>query len=278
MTDGDILKRYGNNKVIYWSKVKPEYKEYLENRFKDSSSLHESFYRIKNHIEIRPVCQKCGGYVGFGGNTYGFAKHCCYRCSSTDNNVQNKLKQTCLDKYGETSAMKTEQTKNNLRKSMLNRHGVDNAGKLESTKILSHTKEALEKQYLTKKRNNSFNLSKPELEILNLLKEKFPNIIHQYKSKEYPWNCDFYIPELNLYIEFNGTWLHGGMAFDENNEICINKLNLWKQKSVNSNQYKYAINYWTNLDVRKRETAKKNNLNFMEFYSLAEAKEVLQNL
>ncbi len=33
---------------------------YLKNRFKDSESLKETLYRIKNNIEIRPVCKTCG--------------------------------------------------------------------------------------------------------------------------------------------------------------------------------------------------------------------------
>lgn len=48
----------------------------------------------------------------------------------------------------------------------------------------------------------------------------------------------------------------------------INILNIWKEKSKTSDYYKTAINVWTNTDVIKRNTAKKNNLNYLEIFSI----------
>lgn len=45
-------------------------------------------------------------------------------------------------------------------------------------------------------------------------------------------------------------------------------LKLWKHK--NTKFYQNAIYTWTCLDVKKRETAKNNNLNFFEFYTILE--------
>lgn len=69
-----------------------------------------------------------------------------------------------------------------------------------------------------------------------------------------------------MYIEIQGIWTHGFHPFDENNKSDIDKLNLWKKKSKASNFYKGAINVWTIKDVEKRETAKKNNLNYLEIF------------
>ena len=52
------------------------------------------------------------------------------------------------------------------------------------------------------------------------------------------------------------------------NKDDINILNIWKEKSKTSNYYKNAINIWTNTDVIKRNTAKKNNLNYLEIFSI----------
>ena len=45
-------------------------------------------------------------------------------------------------------------------------------------------------------------------------------------------------------------------------------LKLWEHK--NTKFYQNAIYTWTCLDVKKRETAKHNNLNFFEFYTILE--------
>ena len=93
-------------------------------------------------------------------------------------------------------------------------------------------------------------------------------MINKYKSKLYPYNCDFYIPSLDLYIECNYHWTHGGHPFNENNIEDITILNLWKNKNLS--YYDNAIQTWTVRDVNKRNTAKKNKLNFIEIWNIEE--------
>lgn len=50
-----------------------------------------------------------------------------------------------------------------------------------------------------------------------MLKEKFNNVKRNYKSELYPFHCDFYIPEKDLYIEYQGHPGHGNEPFDEQN-------------------------------------------------------------
>lgn len=126
-----------------------------------------------------------------------------------------------------------------------------------------------------KKKKNSFlgHTSKAELLSKQLLEEKFNSIEHQYKSSEYPFVCDFYIPSLNLYIECNYFWTHGGFPYKETEQRCIDKLNSWKSK--NTEFYNSAIETWTIRDINKRNIAKQNNLNFIEFWSVQELKDWL---
>ena len=141
-----------------------------------------------------------------------------------------------------------------------------------------HTDESKEKLrnsiFKTKKENNSFNKSQEEQKIKKLLLNKFKNLKCQYKSKVYPFACDFYIPSLDLYVEYQGFWTHGQYnhkiygPFDKNNNEHVNLLNIWIDKSKTSNFYKKAIHVWTESDPLKRETAKKNNLNWIEFFTM----------
>lgn len=203
--------------------------------------------------------------------------------------VRNKIKQTCLERYGVDNYSKTKEFKINFtlkademvakkQQTCLERYGFNDYSK---------TKEFQEKQYQTKRKNNSFHTSKPENKLYEILCDKFgtDNIIRQYKSNLYPFVCDFYIKNLDLYIEYNGNWTHGKHPFNENDPDDLNKVKFWKDKSIELNikgkqkrYYNAAIYVWTNLDVRKRNIAKQNNLNFVEIWNLNEINTKINNI
>ena len=135
--------------------------------------------------------------------------------------------------------------------------------------------EKLEKEIATKRANNSFRDSNPELEYYNYLVSKYGanDVIRQYTDERYmnpetkrKWWCDFYIPSKDLFIECNYSWVHGGRPFDENDQDCLDTLEFWCERAQVSKYTKQAIYVWTVLDPMKREVAKKNKLNFMEIY------------
>lgn len=162
---------------------------------------------------------------------------------------------------------------------MLNIYGVKNYTYTQEwkNKVLDQKwqDQRKKKEYETKKKHNSFNISNIENIIYNLLLEKYNNVLRQYKSELYPYHCDFYLPDLDLYIEYQGTWTHGLHPFNENNKEDIDKLNLWKSKK--SKYYDNAINTWTIRDVNKRYIVKQNNLNWIEFFNLEDFKKWLNN-
>ena len=167
-----------------------------------------------------------------------------------------KARQTCLERYGVDSYSKTEEYIQKIKQTNIERYGVDCYTKTEEYKIRS---------YKTKKQNNTFNSSKIEKQFEEYLKENNINYKTQYKSELYPFFCDFYLPDNDLYLEINAHWTHGGHPFDSTNNEDQLKLEMWKQKRTNF--YDNAIEIWTKRDVLKRETAKKNNLNYIEVFS-----------
>ena len=124
------------------------------------------------------------------------------------------------------------------------------------------------KEYETKKKNNTFKTSSLEEIFYEALVDVYgqDDIIRQYKSEVYPFACDFYIKSEDKYIELHGNWTHGGRPYDENDVSCQLQLNEWREKAKTSDYYVNAIYTWTNLDVRKRDIAKKNNLNYEVIY------------
>ena len=180
-----------------------------------------------------------------------------------DSNYNNRdlAKQTCVNLYGDSNYNNRPKAK----QTTLDLYGVDNAIKLP---------EIQRKIYETHKKNNSFNVSKVEIKLYNLLLTKFKSddIIRQYKSSKYPFACDFYIKSLDLYIELQGTWLHGSEPYNPKNPEHIKIVEFWKSKTARL--YEVAIKTWTIRDPLKRKTALENNLNYIEVFDFKTFKEL----
>lgn len=167
-------------------------------------------------------------------------------------NYQKTIKQ----KYGCLWYFQSSDFKSKREKTLINKYGTSNITVLN---------EIIQKQYQTKKKNNSFGKSKEEEQIYNLLCQKYNDVKRQFKSDKYPFPCDFYILSEDLYIEYQGFWMHGKEPYIDSQEQK-DKVKLWESKE--SIQYKRAIDTWTRRDVLKRETVKNNNLNWLEFFNM----------
>ena len=105
--------------------------------------------------------------------------------------------------------------------------------------------------------------------------EKFPNCKRWYKEdSRYPFECDFYIPSLDLFIEINFHWTHGFHPYNPQDPKDLETVKAWEVKAKELNfkgkpkyLYKKALEIWTERDVYKRETAKSNYLNYLEFFN-----------
>lgn len=292
---------------LYLSK---EVKEVLKNY---KFTLLELIYRIKRNIPLDKVfvCKNCGNVVGF--KHYKYFDFCCHKCALTyihksDNRnvkISNSHKQKFIEakntvndilkKYNLTFEEYTYRINRDIpldRKFICKNCGNEIKFKYHryedfcnykcANNYLPSIKKRNENIYNTKKINNTFNISKPEKEIEILLKQNFDNIKTQYRSREYPFNCDFYIPSLNLYIEFNGHWSHGWDhnkclgIFNKNNKEHLELLNKWKQR--NTKYYKNAVKVWTVKDPLKVETAKRNKINYKIFWTIGEFKLWLERI
>ena len=126
-----------------------------------------------------------------------------------------------------------------------------------------YRQEWLYKVYKTKKLHNTLNTSQPEEELAAYILQKFPDMKRQYRSQEYPFACDFYIPCIDTYIELQGTWTHGGHPYTGSPED-IAVVESWQAKETP--YYDTAVNIWTVRDVNKRKTAEKNGLRYYELF------------
>jgi len=179
--------------------------------------------------------------------------------------IIEKKKQTYLDKYGVDNPLKSEEVREKAKSTMLARHGYDNYGKSERSRQYLGSDEFKAKRRRTLHEHGTYGKSQSEDRCFELLRSIFPNAIHHFTSDVYPFECDMYVPELDLYIECNFFWSHGGHFFDETDLEDLNTLEEWKSKHTKF--YDIAIHVWTESDLKKLDTAVKNDLNYLVCWS-----------
>lgn len=217
--------------------------------------------------------------------------------------AKEKSKKTCLEKYGSEYYIgskdrlektiefskqnynvdwftKSEEIKNKAKETMLRRYGVEYSMQIPKNKeymsYLMSSYEMQERRYNTMKRNHTFNSSSTEEELFLYIKSRFPKVIRQYKDKNrYPYFCDFYIPELDYFIELQGYYTHGNHPFDPNSSEDLQLIEYYKKKYGEDCQ---SITIWSIKDVEKRDCAKRNHLNFKEVWSLEDGKNFVNYL
>lgn len=87
----------------------------------------EKLYMYEHEINKLPKCPVCGKYVKYHA-TYGYNTYCSQSCVRKSELVQEKTKQTCLEKYGVTHYTNREKYK----QTCLEKYGVDNVNELSS--------------------------------------------------------------------------------------------------------------------------------------------------
>ena len=217
--------------------------------------------------------------------------------------AKEKSKKTCLEKYGSEYYIgskdclektiefskqnynvdwftKSEEIKNKAKETMLRRYGVEYSMQIPKNKeymsYLMSSYEMQERRYNTMKRNHTFNSSSTEEELFLYIKSRFPKVVRQYKDKNrYPYFCDFYIPELDYFIELQGYYTHGKHPFDPNSNEDLQLIEYYKKKYGEDCQ---PITIWSIKDVEKRDCAKRNHLNFKEVWSLEDGKNFVNDL
>lgn len=270
----------------------------------DYKEVYYLIYHGLNERPKCPVCGKEVPFVKFNIGYRKYCSLECQR-SDKGKQIKNEcLKSTCLERYGVSSVLQLEDVKKKSEETSLRKYGCKRPSQSEIVK--QHTRENnlkkygsvthmssqgvkdkikqtcierygvdyafcdkdIQKRALEASLQSSTSKSKAEDAIYEELCCIYGkgNIIRQYKSNVYPFHCDFYIQSEDLYIEYQGSWTHGSMPYIEGDTTCVQQLQLWKEKALNSEYYKDAIETWTYRDVIKREIARKYKLNYIEIW------------
>lgn len=189
--------------------------------------------------------------------------------------VVEKTRQTNLERYGNETwqgsdagrfKLASNEVRSKTEQTNMERYGAKTWSNSEDGHRILSSDEVQQKIINTKRINGTFNDSQPEREAYVLLQEHFgkDNVIAQYRCDRYPFKCDFYVKPLDLFIELNAYWMHGGHWFDADNPDDVEILQMWMVNPKPS--YERAVYVWSVNDLEKRDTAKKCGLNYLVFW------------
>lgn len=211
-------------------------------------------------------------------------------------NNRDKAKETCLEKYGVDNPFKDREKMVN---SYLEKLGVDHP--MHDEEIVerciskhdyeeihrkgaetyfiktgytnpSYNPESVKKNLQTRIANGVFDSpgeSNLEKRFEKILLRKFGEVRTHFRddryarSTGYMFECDFYVPSEDLFIELNAHPSHGKHPFTGNES---DKLLLEELKSNLTPWNSKVIETWTQRDVEKMEVARKNKLNYLVIY------------
>ena len=198
---------------------------------------------ISSHRKVTIICPEHGAFQQTPtGHLSGKG---CLKCAP------KKRAKTNVKRYGVRNVMSLPSTLEKIKATTQNKYGVDYA---------MQDKDLASKNFEAKRKNGTLNTSTVEKHV-----KDFDDFESQYnKDARYPYLCDFYDKDRDLFIEVNASWTHGYHWYDAENDVDTCKK--WKAKSEDSTYYENALDVFTKRDVEKRECARVNNLNYVTLW------------
>lgn len=179
--------------------------------------------------------------------------------------LRGKAQATMRERYGSPCYVQSDEYKERLdsimdkvRQTNMSRYGA--SVYTQSDEYKQNVDDIQSRIIATKRQNGVLNTSTVEKHV-----KGFDDFESQYNNdSRYPYLCDFYDKERDLFIEVNASWTHGYHWYDVEKDVAV--CTKWKAKSEDSTYYANALEVFTKRDVEKRECARKNNLNYVTLW------------
>lgn len=171
--------------------------------------------------------------------------------------VRKKIAETNLERYGGTAPMCSADIRAKTAKVCLAKYGVKHPTEMPAI---------VDKICDSKRAHGTFGTSVTEDVMYDDLCNVFgsDDVVRQYRSAEYHFDCDFYIRSRDLYIELNAHWSHGGHWFDGSDLRDVIVLGTWFDRGTD--YYQNAVHVWSDADLKKRAAARNAGLNYVVFW------------
>lgn len=232
-----IIKKFGDLYDIIHSFNE---KFFPNNNFELTQKLYNYLYDVK----VIPKCENCDNDMHWRGVfTEGYLKYCSKECKNTSKKRIQRMKETCLNKYGVDSVLKNNKILNKkwntINQKIINRFNQINYQIVESDKNKLKIKHPdghifeIDRKIAINRLNAGCEISTTLLPISSLystheieLRKFIDELNVEYyvndRSIIKPKEIDIYIPKNKIGIEINGLYWHS--EFFVNDDYHINKL------------------------------------------------------
>lgn len=210
----------------------------------------KEYYDIYFKKENEDICKNCGNPTNFIDMNRGYSIYCCYKCRSNCKEQQTQIRNTKIKLYGLSlqNIEKLRKTRNNKSiehfKEYFNHTNCDyiRYEKENHKRIFFKCRNCNNESSCVRglidrlARTNDYNIcphcfnrqttSRMENDVFNYIKTiYFGKIFRNDRTVIKPKELDFWFPELNKAIEFDGKYWHKDTVEKDNlkNEICVNK-------------------------------------------------------
>jgi hypothetical protein len=161
--------------------------------------------------------------------------------------VRERINNSIINKFGDHFS-RTSEIKEKKKKTCIDKYGVDSYSKTVEFKSSIDWKDLNKKGFETRKKNGISPISKIEKKFYNFLSEHFDDIKPQVSVDK--WWIDFYIPTIDVYIQFNGDYWHGlSKTYEELSQSIHPRDKIIAQTKLR--------------DLARQNYFKKNNLNLV---------------
>jgi hypothetical protein len=220
-----------------------------------------------------------------------------YEHSHNEETIE-KIRQTNKERYGCISPFGSDEVRQKISETNKERYGHECMFDVPWVREKAYSEESREKQRQTNierygcewpfatrqarqhsfekmKENGLLQKSHKEDEVYEYICSLGYRVERHHMTDEFPFNADMYLPDYNLYIEYQGSHFHNTYSFMGTKDdfkvlqTYYEKSQHLKEESGDEDkltQYDNMIYVWSDLDVRKRVYAQENNVRYFEIY------------
>jgi len=252
----------------------------VENPFQMVDSVQQGMlnkYGVKSPLQSPEIKKK---QQQTNMERYGFAT------PGQNIEVKKKIEDTNIERYGHKSPLENEEIKEKIIATNIKRYGVANTMLLETVKekirntnlkkygvkCLLELKEVRDKGLEVMLRDKIFNKSKEEIRFLKYLELYDPDIV-THKKHPIGHVIDFYMPNFDLWIQYDGVYWHGKLKRTNITRHYLKIKKTIERDKLENEKIPNLIRFWSDevLKAEKNktimifiETIIKNKLNLLK--------------
>ena len=227
-----IIKIKNNLECKYCNKICYNLPGLSQHVFRIHKISAKKYYDSYVRKENEGVCKMCGKETKYISSTIGYRKFCSIKCLTNSPECKEKIKNTCLKKYGVNSTNKLRSVREKAKKTMIKRYGVEHYSR--SSKYNKQYKNTCTKKYGVDHPSKT---------------DEFKETVEKTNLKKYGTKCSLQNKNVNQKTKQFYLKNYGVDHYSKTDE--------WKNKVTETCMDKYGIPFYTNSKKSKETKLKK---------------------